>query len=219
MKSNSLLQHDVMAELQWEPSLHAAEIGVAAKNGVITLTGTVDCYAKKSEAEDAAKKVSGVVAVIENIEVKYPGTWAKKDDSDIANEIIAAFKTNSEIPSERIKAIVEKGFVTLEGVVQSNFQRVAARKAVQNLRGVMGVVNNISIAIQVENTIEVEEIENAIARNWSISNKHIAVTVSGHQATLRGQVNSWYQKNEAERLAWNAPGVSNVENELVVEYD
>lgn len=219
MKSNSQLQHDVMAELQWEPSLQAAEIGVAAKNGVITLTGTVDCYAKKSEAEDAAKKVSGVVAVIENIEVKYPSTWAKKDDSDIANEIIAAFKTNWEIPSERIKAIVGKGFVTLEGEVQSNFQRVAARKAVQNLLGVMGVVNNISISIQVENAIEVEEIENAIARNWSISNKNIAVTVSGHKATLSGHVNSWYQKNEAERLAWNAPGVSNVENELVVEYD
>jgi osmotically-inducible protein OsmY len=219
MKTDSQLQQDVMAEIKWEPLLCAAEIGVSAKEGVITLSGTVDCYAKKSEAEDAAKKVAGVKAVVEKIEVKYPSSWAKKDDSDIANEIVSAFKWNWEVPAGKVTATVENGWVTLAGEVEWNFQRVAAKKAVKNLLGVTGVSNNISIASQSDNALEKSDIENALARNWSISDKDIGVMVSGHKATLTGSVDSWYQKDEAGRLAWNAPGVWEVQNELVVEFD
>ncbi len=217
MKSDNQLQQDVMAELQWEPMLNAAEIGVSVKHGVITLNGTVDCYAKKSEAEDAAKKVAGVKAVIEKIEVKYPDAWAGKDDGEIADEIVSALKLTWEIPAENVTAIVEKGWVTLEGKVDWDYQRLAANKAVKNLLGVMGVLNNITITSQAESDGEIAGIKSAIDRNWSITGKDIGVKVSGHEAILTGKVNSWYQKDEAERLARNAPGIWNVKNELTVE--
>ena len=208
-----------MAELKWEPLLRAAEIGVSAKDGVITLTGTVDGYTKKSEAEDAAKKVAGVKAVVEKIEVKYASTWARKDDGDIATEIVSAFKWNWEVPADKVKARVEKGWVTLEGEVEWNFQSDAAKTAVRNLLGVTGVSNNITIKSRKEDAIEKGDIERALARNWTISDKDIAVKVSGHKATLSGTVDSWYQKDEAGRIAWKAPGVWNVENNLAVEYN
>lgn len=218
MKTDSQLQQDVIAELKWEPLLREAEIGVSAKDGVITLTGTVDGYAKKSEAEDAVKKVAGVKAVVEKIDVKYPSSWAKKDDGDIATEIVSAFKWNWEVPSEKVKARVEKGRVTLEGEVEWNYQSDAAREAVKSLLGVIGVTNNIKIKSRTEDAIETADIQSALKRNSSVSDKDIRVTVSGHKATLTGTVDSWYQKEEAGRIAWNAPGVWNVGNELRVEY-
>lgn len=218
MKSDTQLQHDVMAALKWEPTLCATDIGVSVKEGVITLTGAVDCYAKKSEAEDATKKVAGVKAVVEKIEVKFPSHWAKKDDNDIASEIVNALKVNWEIPANKVRAKVEKGWVTLEGEVEWDFQRVAAKKVVRNLLGVTGISNQIVISSQSDNTIEKSEIEHALSRNWSIGDHAIGVSVSGHKATLTGIVNSWYQKDEAGRVAWNAPGVWKVENDLVVSY-
>jgi len=218
MKTDSQLQQDVMAELKWEPLLRAAEIGVSAKDGIITLTGTVDGYAKKVEAEDAVKKVAGVKAVVEKIEVKYASNWAQRDDSDIAAEIVNAFKWSWEVPDAKVKSRVEKGWVTLEGELEWNFQRTAAKNAVRNLQGVTGVSNNITIKSRTDNAIEKADIESALARNWAISNKDIGVNVSGHKATLTGTVDSWYQKDEAGRIAWNAPGVWSVENELLVEY-
>jgi len=219
MKTDSQLQQDAIAELKWEPLLREAEIGVSAKQGVITLTGTVDSYAKKAEAEDAVKRVAGVKAVVEKIMVKYAGDWAKTDDNDIATEVVNAFKWNWEVPAEKVKARVEKGWVTLEGQVEWNFQSDAAKNAVRNLLGVTGVSNNIKVKSRTEDAIEKADIESALKRNWSVSDQDIGVAVSGHKATLTGTVDSWYQKDEAERIAWNAPGVWNVGNELVVEYD
>jgi osmotically-inducible protein OsmY len=219
MRTDSQLQQDVMAELKWEPLLREAEIGVSAKDGVITLTGTVDRYAKKSEAEDAVKRVAGVKAVVEKIEVKYGSDWDKKDDSDIATEVVNAFKWNWEVPSDKIRARVEKGWVTLEGEVEWKFQSDAAKEAVRYLMGVTGVSNNIRVKPRTDDAIEKADIESALRRNWSMSDKNIRVTVSGHKATLTGTVDSWYQKEEAGRIAGNAPGVWNVGNDLVVEYD
>lgn len=218
MKTDAQLQQDVMAELKWEPTLSAAQIGVSAKDGVITLTGAVDGYAKKSEAEDAVKRVVGVTAVVEKIEVKYPSEWAKKDDNDIAAEVVNAFKWNWEVPTGKVKAKVEKGWVTLEGELAWKFQSDAAAMAVKALLGVAGVSNNIKIKSQAEDVLEKADIESALERNWSVSDQEIQVKVSGHKATLTGTVDSWYQKDEAGRIAWNAPGVWNVENELRVEY-
>lgn len=218
MKTDAQLQQDVMAELKWEPLLRASEIGVSAHEGVITLTGTVDGYAKKAEAEDAVKRVGGVKAVVEKIEVKHDNTWARKDDSDIAAEVVNAFKWNWEVPSEKVKARVEKGWVTLEGEVEWNFQSNAAAKAVRTLMGVTGVTNKITIKTRSEDAIEKGDIERALKRNWSVSNGDIMVKVAGHKATLSGSVDSWYQKDEAARIAWSAPGVWAVENDLRVEY-
>jgi osmotically-inducible protein OsmY len=127
MKTDSQLQLDVMAELKWEPQLRAAEIGVSAKDGIVTLTGTVDGYAKKSEAEEAVKRVVGVNAVVEKIEVRYGSDWGKKDDNDIAAEIVKAFKWNWEVPSGDVTARVEKGWVTLDGQVEWKYQSDAAK--------------------------------------------------------------------------------------------
>ena len=219
MKTDSQLQQDLIAQLKWEPLLRSAEIGVSAKDGVVTLSGTVDSYAKKLEAEDAAKRVKGVKAVVEKIEVKFASNWARKDDGDVANEIISAFKWNWEVPDDKVQARVEKGWVTLEGEVEYNYQSDAAKKAVRNLLGVTGVSNNIKLKTSTEDAIEKADIASALARNWSTFDNEIAVNVSEHKAILSGTVGSWYQKDEAERIARNAPGVWNVENNLAVEYD
>jgi osmotically-inducible protein OsmY len=219
MKNNAELQKDVQDAIKWEPLLNAAEIGVTAKDGVITLTGVVNGFAKKSEAEHAAKSVAGVKAVVEKIEIKFGNDWAKKDDNEIASEVLNAFKWNWEIPNDKVKVKVEKGLVTLEGELPWNFQKEAATNAVKNLLGVIGVVNNIMIKSETHDTIEKQDVERALARNWSINTQDIKVKVSGTKVTLTGTVSSWYQKDEAGRIAWNTPGIWTVDNELAVEYD
>lgn len=218
MKTNEQLQKDVQNAIKWEPLLHAAEIGVSVNDGVVTLSGTVDSYSKKTEAENAAKNVSEVKVVIEKIEVKFHTSWAKKDDTDVANEIINAFKWNWEIPEDKIKVRVEKGWITLEGSVQWQYQREAATNAVKKLMGVTGVSNNIMMKSESKDAIEKKDIEDALKRNWSIDDEDIDVDVADHKVTLTGVVDSWYQKDEAGRIAWNAPGVWSVDNELTVDY-
>jgi osmotically-inducible protein OsmY len=218
MKNNADLQKDVQDAIKWEPLLRAAEIGVTVKDGIVTLTGTVDNYFKKSEAETAAKNVAGVKAVVEKIELKFADSWAKKDDNDIANEIINAWKWDWQVPQEKIKVKVENGWVTLDGEVQWNYQKEAAKNTIKNLMGVTGVSNNISIKSESHDQLEKKDIERALRRNWSINDKDIDVEVSGHKVTLTGTVNSSYQKDEAAGIAWDAPGVWTVDNELVVEY-
>lgn len=217
MKTNETLQKDVQDAIKWEPLLNAAEIGVTAKDGVITLTGTVDSYAKKLEAENATKSVTGVKAVVEKIEIYFGSTW-NKSDGEIATEVLNALKWNWIIPSAKIKVKVEGGWVTLAGELTWNYQKEAAKKAINHLLGVKGVTNSITIKSETKDAVEKKDIQNAIDRNWSINNLDILVNVSGNKVTLSGSVNSGYQKDEAERIAWNAPGVWAVSNELVVEY-
>lgn len=219
MKSNAELQKDVQDAIKWEPLLNAAEVGVTAKDGVITLTGVVNSYAKKSEAETAAKNVAGVKAVVEKLEIKFGTDWSKKDDNEIATEVLSAIKWNWEVPNDKVKVKVEKGWVTLEGELHWNFQKEAAKSAVRNLLGVTGVSNNITIKAESKDVIEKKEVEKALARNWSINTQDVTVEVSGTKVTLNGTVNSWYQKDEAGRIAWNTPGIWSVDNQLVVEYD
>jgi len=218
MKNNETLQKDVQDAIKWEPLLHAAEIGVTANDGVVTLTGIVDSYAKKSEAEDATKKVAGVKAVVERIEVKYLGS-IHKEDEEIAKEVLNAFKWNWKVPGEKITVIVENSWVTLTGTINWNYQKDAAKNAIKNLLGVKGVTNSITIESEIHDAVEKREIEDAIDRNWSINKQDIQVKVSGNRVTLTGTVNSIYQKDEAQRMAWNAPGVWFVDNEIEIEYD
>jgi osmotically-inducible protein OsmY len=218
MKSNEDLQRDVQNAIKWEPLLHAAEIGVTAIDGVVTLTGTVDSYAKKTEAEEAAKKVSGLKALVEKIEIKFSSTW-KKDDTEIATEILNVLKSEWEIPNDDIIVKVENGWVRLDGEVQWNYQREAAKKVVKQLSGVLGVTNDIKLSAETHDAIEKKDIQDALTRNWSISEQDIDVKVLGNKVTLNGTVDSYYQRDEAGRIAWNAPGVISVDNELVVEFN
>jgi len=199
--------------------LNAAEIGVTAKDGIITLTGVVNSFAKKSEAESAAKNVAGVKAVVEKIELKFGTDWTKKDDNEIATEVLNAIKWNWEVPNDKLKVKVEKGWITLEGELSWNFQKEAAKNAVKNLLGVTGVSNDIIIKAESHDAIEEKAVEDALARNWSINDRNIHVKADGKKVTLTGTVSSWYQKDEAGRIAWNAPGVWTVANELEVEYE
>ena len=218
MKTNSELQKDVQDAIKWEPLLNAAEIGVTVKDGVVSLTGIVDCYAKKIEAENAAKKVVGVKALVENIKIKFPNSWLKTD-VEVANEVLAALNSNLMIPDERLKVSVEEGWVTLEGNLPWNYQRVAAKNAVHLLMGVKGVTNNIKIKSERRDAIEQIDVENALARSLSLDARDIKVEVKGTTVTLMGTVNSWYQKEEAARIAWNTPGIWFVNNELAVDYE
>lgn len=218
MKNNHELQLDVQNAIQWEPLLHAAEIGVTAKDGVVSLTGVVDSYAKKLEAESAAKKVIGVKALVESIEVKIPGSWSKTNE-EIANEVLTGLKNDWSVPNDKVTVKVEDGWVTLDGELFWNYQKEAAKSAVNFLAGVKGVTNNIKIKSESHDAIEQKDVEDAIHRSWSVDDSDIIVTVTGTTVTLTGNVDSWYQKEEAERIAWKTSGIWHVNNELAVDYE
>lgn len=201
MKNNSELQTDVQNAIKWEPLLNAAEVGVTAKDGIITLTGIVDSYAKKMEVENAAKKVMGVKAIVEKIEVKFSSSWTKTN-AEIANEILTSLRANYSVPADKVKVKVEDGWVTLDGELSWNYQKEAAKNAVTFLTGVKGVTNNIKIKSEILDQIEKQDVEDAISRNWNINDSNIKVLVSGRTLTLSGIVNSWYQKDEVGRIAW-----------------
>nr|WP_315250681.1 BON domain-containing protein [uncultured Flavobacterium sp.] len=217
MKTNEELQKDVQYAIKWEPSLHAAEIGVTVKDGVVTLTGTVDGYFKKNQAEDAAKNVAGVKAVVEKIEVKYSNGYTKTDN-EIATEVLKALSDSWSVPDDKVKVKVENGMVTLDGELPWNYQREAAKTAVIYLSGVKSVINSIKIKSEVHDAIEKKDVEKALARSWAFDSDDISVKVNGTNVTLTGVVGSIYQKEEAGRLAWKTPGIWSIDNNLVVEY-
>lgn len=217
MKNNSELQKDVQNAIRWEPSIQAAEIGVTAKDGVVTLSGTVDSYSKKINIERAVKDVIGVKAIAEDITIDY-GISFKKNDTEIAQNILKACKDNSEVPEDKIKIRVEDGWVKLEGEVAWKYQEEATKDAIKNLTGVKGITNLIEVKTESKDKLEKKDVENALTRNWSINAKDVKVEVENNTVKLKGLVHSLYQKEEAGRLAWNAPGVSAVDNELAVIY-
>ncbi len=216
MKTNLELLNDVRNALAWEPSLDTAEIGVTAKDGIITLTGTVDSYFKKAGAENAAKSVAGVYAVVEKIEVDFNESL-RKSDSEIADTVLNAYNWNREIPKGNISVTVESGWVTLDGNVDWHYQRETAEKMIQYLDGVKGISNNISIKSAIPREINLKQIEKALSRNGHIYEEDINVSVSGSTVTLNGTVESHREKDTAERMAWNAPGVEHVDNQILVE--
>src|SRR5690606_9480444 len=190
MKTNEQLQLDVMDELKWDPLIAASEIGVSAKDGVITLSGYVDSYSKKYAAEKAAKRVSGVLAVAEDIEVRFSAA-GRRDDTAIAEAILNAFKWNTLVPESKLKVKVDDGWVTLEGAVDWQFQKNAAYKAVRDIEGVRGVSNEITLNPRLEKTDIEKTIRRALHRRASVNAENIRVRTEGGKVILNGRANTW----------------------------
>ncbi len=217
MKTNLELQRDVQNAIRWEPLLHEAPIGVTAKDGVVSLSGVVDSYVKKMEAENAAKGVLGVKAVVEHIEVVFPNSWSTTD-SAIALTVIRALENNYAFPEDKVRVTVEDGWVTLEGQLPWQYQKEQAKNCITYLRGIKGVLNKIVIRSETQDTIEEKAIRAALHRNLALNDNDIRVVVLRNKVILSGVVGSMYQKEEAARIAWKTPGIWNVANHLAVDY-
>jgi osmotically-inducible protein OsmY len=215
--SDLQLRQDVLDELEFEPSLNAAHIGVAANNGVVTLSGFVTSYAEKSAAERATRRVKGVKAIAEEIEVRLPSDTKHADD-EIAARAVDILKWQVGLPADRIKVKVEKGAVTLTGEVDWQFQKGDAEYAVHKLTGVTHVANQIHVASPVHASEIREKIQKALQRSAEVEASRITVQTEGGRVILRGKVRAWYERDIAERAAWSAPGVTEVQDQLTIEY-
>jgi osmotically-inducible protein OsmY len=215
-KTNTQLQQDVLQELKYEPSVDASDIGVTAKDGIVSLTGKVKNYAEKYAAVHATERVAGVRAVTDEMKVDLPSTHVR-DDQDIAKAALNALEWDVWVPNKQIKVKVDDGWITLEGEVDYKYQQAAAENAVRNLIGVKGVTNLINLKKPSVKYFEVKTtIENALRRAAELDAQRIQVEVDGDKVVLRGDVRSWAERSEAERAAWSAPGVARVEDDLVV---
>lgn len=216
MKTDSDLKRDVLSELLWDPLVSDTKVGVTVNEGVVTLTGHLDTYAEKVAAKRAAERVSGVKAIAVEIDV-IPAGAHQRSDTEIALAVEHSLSWNTSVPQDRVKVAVEKGWVTLMGDLDWNFQRRAVERMVRQLKGVVGITDNIKLKTLPVPLKLRERIQDALTRQAMREARRIDVIVEGSEVTLRGQVHSWAERNAAEGASWSAPGVVSVNNQLMVE--
>jgi osmotically-inducible protein OsmY len=209
------LKTTVIDELDWRPSVNAKDIAVGVDGGVVTLSGHVSSYAEKYDVEKAVKRVNGVKALVDNVEVRLSGTGLMADD-EIAKRVLQSLSWAATIPADEVQVQVENGWVTLSGELEWQFQSTAASAAARNLMGVKGVVNQITLKEKPTPADVKTRIEGALRRSAELEAKDIRVAVSGNEVTLDGKVRSWYERGRAEDAAWMAPGVRSVVDHLSV---
>jgi osmotically-inducible protein OsmY len=214
-KTDSEIERDVKDELRWDPDLDSTDVAVSVKDGVVTLTGFVKSFTDKYEAEAAAKRVAGVIAVANDIEVRMPSV-DERPDPEIARDAVAALKSQLPLSFEKIKAIVKNGWITLEGQVEWQYQRNTAESAVRRIKGVKGVINSVVLKPTAKPSEIKSKIQEAFRRNAEVDSNRINVEADGTVVTLKGTVRSWMEREEAERAAWAAPGVTRVVDQIVV---
>ena len=217
-RTDEQIQRDVLAELKWDARVAPNEIGVMVKDGVVTLTGWVDSFSKRWAAERAAHRVRGVKAVANDIEVRLLAS-AERTDADIAAAVTRALEWDAFVPIDNLDVTVSKGWVTLRGDVEWEFQRRAAERAVRRMTGIRGVTNLINVKPQVSPSPQdlKRRIEDALVRSAETDAERITIETSGSKVILKGTVRSWLEREEAERVAWSAPGVASVENRITVK--
>jgi len=216
MKTDTQIQKDVIDELRWDPRIRDAEIAVAAKDGVVTLSGVVDSFAEKYAAEHAAQRVSGVKAIAEDVTVRLVAT-SLRTDADIAHAAVTALKWDIQVPDEKIKVKVEDGFITLSGDVEWKFQQDAAERAVRYLTGAKGLVDHIKVLPKRVSKLEVSgKIKDALRRTAERDADRITVEAADGRVTLKGTVRSFSERSDAEHAAWSAPGVTSVDDRILI---